>query len=112
MDENLSQQEKIERDEIEHAFRAMLSHPAGKRVLFWILEQGSIYRDPFAADNNVTNYELGRQAASRRLLAMLDHIDPRAYPRLLMDVADLKAMDREAARVAVETEMGNDDAED
>jgi hypothetical protein len=39
---------------------------------------------------------LGQQAIGRRLIGVLDEIDPRTYPRLLLDMADLKAMERAA----------------
>lgn len=82
--------------EIERAFEDVIATPSGKRVLYWILEQAAIYRDAFAGDDAATNYTLGRQATGRKVMEMLDHLDPRHYPRLLLEIADLKAMDRAA----------------
>lgn len=99
-----------ERDELDKAFREVLKLAAGKRVLFWMLEQCAIYEDAFAADHtNATNYVLGRQNAGRRLIGKLDQIDPRFYPQLLLDIADLKAMSRAAASRAADE--GEDDEE-
>lgn len=102
--------QQIERDELAKAFRDVLAGASGKRVLFWILETCAIYRDAFEGDNNVTNYTLGQQASGRKLIAMLDTIDPRFYPQLLMDMAEIRAMDRAAAE-ALADDMEQEDEE-
>lgn len=105
LSEQLSPQEQSERDELVKALGEVYALAAGKRVLFWLLEQGAIYADPFAGENtNGTNYSLGLQAAARKVISKLDEIDPRLYPRLLLDVADLKAMNRAALAAKQETE--------
>lgn len=101
LSEQLSPQEQSERDELARAFREVFAMASGKRVLFWLLEQCAIYRDAFAGDDAVTNYTLGQQVPGRKLIAMLDDLDPRLYPRLLLDIADLKAMDRAAVAAAL-----------
>jgi hypothetical protein len=109
--DDLTKLQRHELDELDHGFRETLAAPGGRRVLFWMLEQCAIYQDAFAGDNNVTNYTLGLQAGGRKLIAKLDAIDPLLYPNLLLQIADLRAMDR-AATQAEDTEQGNDDAED
>lgn len=86
-------------DDTLQAFKAVLATGPGKRVLFWMFEQAGIYRDPFGGGGDATNYTLGQQSIGRKLMVMLDQIDPRAYPQLLIDVADEEAMAR-AARTA------------
>lgn len=108
LSEQPSAHEEFEREELARAYRDVFATPAGKRVLFDILQECAIYRDPFAGDNNATNYTLGLQAGGRRLISKLDEIDPRLYPRLLLDIADLKAMDKAAADRAAKQE-GEDD---
>lgn len=108
--EQLSASQESEREELERAFRAIFALAAGKRVLFWMLEQCAIYQDAFTGEDNATNYTLGLQSGGRKLISMLDQIDPRLYPQLLLDVADLKAMDRAASESAAQ--QGNDDAEE
>lgn len=81
-----------ERDEIEAAFRAAMAADDGRRVLFWVLEQAGIYRDAFSGEAAATDYILGQQSIGRKLIGFLDEIDPRAYPRLLLEVADMRAM--------------------
>ncbi|MGX1353375.1 hypothetical protein AB7M49_006996 [Bradyrhizobium elkanii] len=109
--EQLSPAEEIARAELAKAFRDTLATVAGKRVVFWVLEQCAMYRDAFSADNNVTNYSLGRQAAGRDVLAKLDEIDPRLYPALLLDMAGVREMDRAAAKATADN-MENDDGDD
>ncbi|MDX8492911.1 hypothetical protein RFN29_15135 [Mesorhizobium sp. VK22B] len=97
LSEQLSPIEAFEREELAKAFRGVLSSAEGKRVLFWVLEQAAIYTDAFAGEHtNATNYSLGLQAVGRKLISKFDEVDPRLYPRLLLDVAELKAMDRAA----------------
>lgn len=91
-------------DDTLQAFKAVLATGPGKRVLFWLLEQAGIYRDPFGGTDQATNYTLGQQSIGRKLMAMLDQIDPRAYPQLLIDVADEEAMARAARAAAAEKE--------
>jgi len=110
--EQLSPEQEIARAELAKAFHDVLATVSGKRVIFWMLEVCAIYRDPFAGNNDVTNYTLGRQAAGRELIAKLDEIDPRFYPSLLMAMAEIREMDRAAARATAEKAEGNDDDED
>lgn len=81
------------------AFQAVLATADGKRVLFWVLEQAGVYRDAFAGDDAATNYVLGQQSVGRKLIGMMDELDPRTYPKLLLDIADLKAMELAAAKL-------------
>lgn len=101
-----------EADDLAKALREVLNLASGRRVIFWLLEQAAIYRDPFCgSEDNATNYTLGQQSIARRLIAEMDAVDPRAYPALLLARAEDKAMARATAvRPAADTE--NDDAED
>ena len=100
--------EERERDELRAAFAAVLSVAQGKRVLFWVLEQAAIYRDAYSGNDGATNYILGQQAVGRKLIGMMDDLDPRTYPKLLMDIADIKAMDRAGA--AMDQQEDDEDA--
>lgn len=91
-------EQEIAREELAKAFREIVALASGKRVLFWILENAAIYRDAFSGEDSATNYTLGLQASGRKLIAMLDELDPRLYPQLLLDIAELRAMDRAAAK--------------
>lgn len=86
-----------EEADLTEAMRDVLSAASGKRVLFWILEQAAIYRDGFSGDNNATNYVLGQQSIGRKIIERMGDVDPRAYPTLLLEVADMKAMALAAA---------------
>lgn len=107
--EQLSGAQESDCAELAKAFHDVFASASGKRVLFWFLEQCAIYQDAYAGDNNATNYTLGLQAGGRKLIAMLDQLDPRYYPNLLLAIAELKAMDRAAADRGSNEEF--DDAE-
>lgn len=85
-----------EQADLDQAIKDVLGTASGKRVIFWMLEEAGVYRDAFSGDDAATNYVLGQQSVGRKVIAALDQLDPRNYPRLLLDVADLKAMDRAA----------------
>ena len=85
-------------DELQQSIVALLSTEEGKRVVFWLLEMAGVYRDAFSGDAAATNYTLGQQSIGRRILTELNAIDPRIYPRLLLDIAEIKEMGRAAAR--------------
>ncbi len=95
--------------DFQRALQDVVKTASGKRVLFWFLEQASIYADPYAGEDAATNYRIGRQSVGRRLIAELDALDPRTYPRLMLDLADLKAMEQAAREAA---QPGDDDYAD
>lgn len=86
-----------EQEELDKAFREVMGLASGKRVMFWILAQCSVYQDAFSSENiNATNYQLGSQSIGRRIIGKLDSLDPRLYPNLLLEIADIRAMARAA----------------
>lgn len=95
-------------DDLSRSFERLLSNDDGRRVIFWVLEQAAIYRDAFAGDDTATNYVLGSQAVGRRIIQRIDQIDARLYPRLLLDMADIREMERAAQ--AAHKEDGADEA--
>lgn len=108
-EEQLSPEQQSEADELARAYREVLNSAAGKRVIFDILETCAIFTDPFAGEYHAsTAHELGKQWVGRKMIAGLNAIDPRIYPQLLFDVADLKAMKLAAAERATATEDTDD----
>lgn len=83
--------------DLKEAVASLVQRDDGRRVLFWVLEQAGIYRDAFSGEDAATNYVLGSQSVGRRLIGLMDQIDARIYPRLLLDVADMREMERAAA---------------
>lgn len=108
--EKLSSVEKFEKDEVHRAYREVMATHAGKRVLHDILSLCEIYGVAFTGENNATNYRLGMQEAGKRIIGQLDALDPRFYPKLLLDVADMKDIAR--ATVSVATNQGTEDDDD
>ena len=97
-----------DQNNLHDAMREVLSMPSGKRVVFWLLEQAAIYRDAYSGQDSATNYVLGQQSVGRKVIGLMDDIDPRTYPKLLLAIADLKAMDRASA--ATDPEEDDEDA--
>ncbi len=107
-DEKLSSVEAFERDEVNRAYRGVMATADGKRVIHDILSKCEIYGAAFTGENNATNFRLGLQEAGKRVISHLDALDPRFYPKLLLDVADMKDVARATVSVA---NQGNDDDE-
>lgn len=110
--EDLSAAQAYERDALHASFREVLNTVAGKRVVFWMLERCAVYRDAFDLETNFTNYTLGRQAAGRDVIAKLDEINPRLYPQMLLDIAEIKEVDNAAAKALTAKPEKNDDDQD
>lgn len=109
--EQLSPQDAAERADLDEAFREVFKTASGKRVLFWMLEQCAIYRDPDCGElTHATSAIVGEQRVGRKLIAKLDELDPRNYPALLLAVADDKAMKRAALERAAQQEDDDDAA--
>lgn len=107
-EENLTALDRVERDALESAFRHILNDHAGKRVLYWMLEQCAIYRDAYTGDDAATNYTLGMQASGRKLIGKLDEIDARFYPQLLLSIAEIREIDR-AQAISLSADDDEDD---
>lgn len=99
-----------EHDDLLRAYREVFNTDAGKRVLYDILSMCAVYQSPFTGENNRTNFLLGSQEAGRRVMGRLDEVDPRLYPQLLLAVADMRAMEKEAAACASEIEDDENEA--
>lgn len=106
-DEKLSSIEAFERDEINRAYREVMALPAGKRVIHDILSKCDIYGAMFTGETNSTNFSLGKREVGKLVINELDAINPRFYPKLLLDVADMKDIAR--ATVSVANNQGNED---
>lgn len=107
--EVLTMLDQVERSALDSAFRHLLTDAAGKRVLYWMLEQCAIYRDAYTGDAASTNYMLGQQSSGRKLIAKLDEIDAQFYPQLLMDIAEIRSRDRAAGEALDNPEDDDDD---
>ncbi|MGL4198044.1 MAG: hypothetical protein ACRCSX_09805 [Allorhizobium sp.] len=101
--------EEIERDKLHTSFSELLATEAGRRVIYWTLEQCAIYRDAYTGDDAATNYTLGMQASGRKLISEIDAINPRFYPQLLLDISELRDRDRAAAEATNQPENDDDD---
>lgn len=103
------QRAEREREELTRAIQEVIATGAGKRVLFWFLEQCELKANGFTGEAASTNYLLGKQAAGRKVIDFLDQIDPRLYPKLMLEVADLREVNSAIVRKQKE-EDGADEA--
>lgn len=88
----------LSQDELNKSIESLLSREDGRRVLFWLLEASGVYREAFTGKKSSRDYILGRQSVGRMVMAKIDQIDPRAYPKFLMEIADLQEIDDARAK--------------
>jgi hypothetical protein len=66
-------------------YKAVLSTPAGKSVIWHIIGLGQPFNgsfDPVSAE--ITAYRCGRQSVSLELIQCLEEVDPSIFPRLIL----------------------------
>ena len=80
---------------------------AGRRVLYEILAMCGMYRQPMTG-NSQTFFNLGEQNVGLRIISELDAIDPRIYPRMLLEHAE-DAVNNTDRHDVVETEEDGDE---
>jgi hypothetical protein len=103
--------DQVRRDTLNDAFRAVLNDAAGKRVLYWMLEQAALYEAAYTGEAASTNFLLGRQEVGRRIIGQLDEIDARFYPQLLIDIASIREADSARANsLSADTDEDDDNA--
>lgn len=73
------------------AFKAVLDTPAGRIVMWELLELAGVYRSVFNPSGSLTYYNAGRQDYGHELLAKLLEVDDQAY--LLME-SEARARER------------------
>lgn len=104
---------RIETEELKLAVGRLMATADGKRFVFWLLSRSGLYAEALSPGRpDVTGYALGRQSMGRDVLAQLDAVDARLYPRLMLDMAELRELDRaahEAAEKARQPEDGDED---
>ena len=108
--EVLTPLQESERHELDRAIGEVFATAAGKRLIFWLLSEASIYASAFSGDEAATNFRLGKQAAGLSLIAKLDSLDARYYPQLLLAIADMRETDRAVARAAAGNPGDDDEA--
>ncbi len=105
-----SELQELQQDDLKRAFRDVIATAAGKRVLFWVLEQCVIHGEAYTGEDCSTNYNLGRQGVGKRLIHMLDGIDPKIYPTLLLEVARMNEEQQQILKHTSEQEDSEDEA--
>ncbi|WP_026793190.1 hypothetical protein [Pleomorphomonas oryzae] len=78
------------------AFRRLLGQPDFNLVLFWLLGRTGLYVNSFSSDEAAERYQLGRHSVALELLSKIDSIDSTAYPRMLLDRAQQRELNRAA----------------
>jgi hypothetical protein len=72
-------------------FRAICKQPAGRDVIWEILEFCSPYVDAYAADgDSALNYRTGRQSVGKFIITELMEADPSIYPLMLKEKSNVR----------------------
>lgn len=76
----------IEREELETATRLLMQNLQLRPFLWWLLEQCGIYRQNMSANSAMYLME-GQRSIGLQVIALMDEVDPTAYPAMLLDAA-------------------------
>lgn len=103
--------------DLDRDIQAVLATPAGRSVFAWVFSECLLNVDAMQVNDGLTAYSLGKQAFGRKLIARLDMIDQRIYPRLLLEAADAEMMKRHAkgpkkTPKAITGDEANEDGDD
>lgn len=94
---------RIEEEELELAVRSVLASPRATEFVWWILEQCGVYSAPHVV-NGETGIHIGRRIVGVSIINKISEIDPKAYPRMM-----LEALDRAEMRKRIENEKPSDE---
>ncbi len=103
----------IAHEELNRSVEAIIETVEGKRFIYWLLDRCAMYRDAFggAGMADVTHHSLGRQSVGRMLVNKLDEINPRLFPRLLLEMATIRENDAAIAARQVGAAQPEDEDE-
>lgn len=97
--EQPSKDQGLQRDQIASDLEAVLRLPHGRRTLLWLLGLCGVSRTAYQGDEAATNFRLGEQNIGLRLIVKLEEIGPTEYPRLLLEAAQRKDLEKETVHV-------------
>ena len=84
----LSKEDLLAQDRVRNDLNAVIDTPQGRRTIQWILSMCGMYRSCFNADLAITSFSLGERNIGLRIVSEMNEIDPRIYPRMLLDTAN------------------------
>lgn len=101
--EQLSPEQEMKRDQFQTDLASVLDDPSGRRVIFEILGWAGIYADIHPSGGSA-DYSLGKRKIGLLLMAGIENINPLAYPKMLLQLAE-----EEAIRAKIENEKDKPD---
>jgi len=74
------------------AVEAIYNTPEGKKFIMWLIALSGIDRSRWSNDAEVSAFNAGEQNIGHKIVAVLDAVDPRFYPSLLLGFANNETM--------------------
>jgi hypothetical protein len=94
-------------EEDKRALEAVVRSPEGRHFLRWVLKQCPVYSTSYdEATGSVSAFAEGNRNVALKLIRVLELIDPRLYPTLLIE-----NVEAEEAAASIEQEQEHDDGE-
>lgn len=81
------QKEKLRRDRELDDLRALLAHPAGRRVIWRLLTEARVFRTAFDPDPTTLAFNTGKKEQGLFLLDELEKANPTAFLSLMQDAS-------------------------
>jgi len=79
---------KQDEEQIDAALGALLQHPGGRKLLWWMLGIGGVGSQPFAGDPQRTAFNCGQLNVGNQLLERIVRTDPSGYVFMMQEQAD------------------------
>lgn len=67
--------------------RAVLKTASGRKVIYHILDLCNLYADSFTGNSQTFHLE-GKRSIGLDILALIQEVDPKAYPKLLLEMQE------------------------
>lgn len=75
---------------IDAAVAALLQHEHGRRLLWWLLEQGKVGQQPFTGNALTTAFGCGELNVGQRILDRVTSVSPEGYVELMKEMASVR----------------------
>lgn len=97
--EQLSSRDEVKQAQVSLDLQAVLSEAHGRRLLWMILERCGSFSNAFTGEEAPTNFRLGEQNIGLWLISLMDQVDPKAFPRLMLAMADEREEEKRKVHV-------------
>ena len=98
--------------EINLALGTLMTHPQGRRLLYWLLSLGKIGHNPFSGHALSTVFACGEMNVAQQLQDRMIEVDPANFTAMLVEMENERLSDDHALAAASATGDADDVGDD